>query len=93
MCQILPLIVLEEFLLVALVQIVRHSVRPLQRRAAPLDLLYSLARKLYFDPSEVRGDLHLLHLLLGLRVQLHGQLRRLLVIRPPVVILWKFSSD
>lgn len=82
-----PLVVLEELLLVPEREVVRHCVRPLERHAALVHDVERLLHELHLDPGQLGRDLHLLHLLLRLRVELHGQLRRLLVVRPAVVVL------
>ena len=82
-----PLVVLKELLLVALREVVRHRVRPLERHAALEDDVDRLLHELDLDPGQLRRDLHLLHLLLRLGVQLHRQLRGLLVVCPAVVVL------
>ena len=78
--------------MVALVEVVRHRVRPLERRAALLHLVDGLLHELHLDPRQVRRHLHLLHLLLRLHVQLDRQLRGLLVVRPAVVVLHEPAS-
>ena len=84
-----PLVVLEQVLLVPAVEVVCHSVRPLERHAALVHLLDSLLHELDLDPSQLRGDPHLLHLLLRLRIKIECELSRLLVICPTVVVLCK----
>lgn len=81
------LVVLEHLFVVALLKVVGHGVCPLERHAALDDLIDSLARELNFNPCQVRGDLHLLHLLLGLGVQIEREAGRLLVVRPAIVVL------
>ena len=66
-----PLIVLEQFLLVPLLQVIRHCVRPLQRHSAPEHFIYGLPHELNFDPRQRGRKLHLFHFLLGLGVQVH----------------------
>lgn len=64
----MPLIILKELLLVALLEVVCHCVRPFKCHAALLNFVDSLLHKLDLDPRQIRGDLHLFHLLLGLVV-------------------------
>ena len=82
-----PLIILKQLLLVVLLQIICHRVRPLEGHAALEHLVYGLLHELHLDPRELARDLHLLHLLLRLGVELDGELGGLLVVGPAVVVL------
>ena len=82
-----PLVVLEQLLLVAGLEVVSHGICPLECHTTFEDLVDGLLHELHLDPGKIRGHLHLLHLPLGLGVQLDGELRRLFVVGPTVVVL------
>ena len=83
----ISLIILEQLLLIILREVIRHRVRPLERRATPNNFIHRPPQKLDLDPRQRRTSLNLLHLLLRLRVQFHRQLRRLLVVCPAIIVL------
>lgn len=66
-----PLIVLEQLLLVPLLQVICHCVRPLQRHSTPEHLVHGLLHELNLDPRQRGRKLHLFHLLLSLGIQVH----------------------
>lgn len=82
-----PLVVLKYLLLIPFLQVISHSVRPLQGHPTPENLVHGLLHELNLDPRQSRRELHFFHFLLGLGIQVHGQLSRLLVICPSVVVL------
>jgi hypothetical protein len=65
-----PLIILKHCFLIAILEIIRHRIRPFEGCTAILDNVDSLLHELDFDPSQVRRKLHLLHLLLCLHIEL-----------------------
>jgi len=83
----ITLIILKQLLLIPLLQIIRHRIRPFERHPALLNLIHRLLHELHLDPRQLGRDLHLLHLLLGLGVELEGELGGLLVVRPAVVVV------
>jgi hypothetical protein len=66
-----PLIILKYLLLVSLLQVIRHSVRPLQSHPTPENFVHSLLHELNLDPRQSRRELHFFHFLLCLGVQVH----------------------
>ena len=88
----LPLVIFEQLLLIAGLQVVCHSVSPHKCCSALDHFVYSFLHELDLDPRELRRNLHLLHLLLCLRVQLDRELLGLLVIGPTIVVLYKGAS-
>jgi hypothetical protein len=64
-----------------------HRVCPFERAPGDGEHLDRLLGKLDLDPRQVRDELHLLHLLLGLGVELAVELGRELVVCPPVIVL------
>lgn len=85
------MVVLKKQFLITRVKVVSHSVCPLQRSTTSNDFVHCLLHELHLDPGQLRRDLHLLHLLLGLGVELCREFSRLLVVRPAVVILRRYE--
>lgn len=65
----------------------RHRVRPLERDPGSGEGVDGLFGELDLDPGEIRRELHLLHLLLRLGVEVPLQFGRELVVGPTVVVL------